>query len=476
MKFMNHLERIMAETYISEVTAEEKYLKQYNGKLERALFDKAVGLDPTSTGNAKVGRYTDWIIKNKLFDTDSTELADLLIKFDKYKNKIPLDKRDINKINYDILKQIIADIEVEAPLSKKEKKDENRLRAEEESDVLLNTSTYIVVTPNTMFASQYYGAGSDWCTARQDDYRNMFNSYDRDGKIYIIMNKSTKEKFQLWKSNNNKKSEYKNKNNEDFSPFDEFGDDEDMMDWMRTEKFTHPNEVTEEQATEYAIEFLDDVKFYKHDDDDFWNDAVDRLVNYFRGYEDYGFDDPSFNIHDYIKEQMADLVYQYEQSLEFLISHGLDPDSVRNKINLISMMSNELFDELKREFEENDDIDGIAAGTLENWDYVKTIHELLTKIEETNRLTEFEDLDLEIIKKWLEYSYKHDFSQFETFYDDFVRSADDILRNPLTDEAKSEIKELHNKVSKVMYSRDENHPKLDLQSFKYLVTKTLRYL
>lgn len=64
---MEFLDYLFEKISILEVTADEKYTKQYNGKLDRTLFDKAVELDPTSRGNLKVGSYVDWIIRNKLF-------------------------------------------------------------------------------------------------------------------------------------------------------------------------------------------------------------------------------------------------------------------------------------------------------------------------------------------------------------------------------------------------------------------------
>jgi len=91
MKFKNY--------YLMEITSDKKYLKQYKGKIDRDIFDKAVALDPTSKSDQKVWKYVDWIIKHKAWD--NSNLTDLLTYFDKFKSKIDpsyLNKEKENKI------------------------------------------------------------------------------------------------------------------------------------------------------------------------------------------------------------------------------------------------------------------------------------------------------------------------------------------------------------------------------------------
>ena len=70
------------------------------------VFNAAVAADPTSYNQGKmvkVGNFVKWILKlytnGSWKEGDSYETMDLLTKFIKYKSKLPLDKRDINRYN-----------------------------------------------------------------------------------------------------------------------------------------------------------------------------------------------------------------------------------------------------------------------------------------------------------------------------------------------------------------------------------------
>lgn len=458
----------MSESLVTEVTADEKYAKQYDGKLDRDLFDKAVELDPTSNGQNKVGKYTDWIIKNQLFDVDSDQLHDLLNKFTKYKNKIDPSKRDINKLSYEDLQQIIAEIEKEVPMSKKEKKNAGRIKAEKESEVLFNNDKYIVVSPKTQFASCFYGAGADWCTARQDKISNMFYQYNRDGKLYIILNKKTKEKYQLYKNDEGTKFEYKNSSNESFNPYAEFDNDNGIINWLDENNFKNKFQITENEAEEYAHEFLNGIQFYKSDDNEsFWNDAFDYLVNYFRNYNDMYDDFEDLDPHDIIKDDMGDLLYEYEKALEFLTKkYAIDPESSKNKTNMIFYLDRDMLYEVEHNFEMDD---------LSNWDmlYENSLEEYISTMSDDFDLKSFNDLNMDIIKDYLEYTYETDIDRFRSFYDDFVYAFEKHV-SELTDKEKEYIRDYQDKIEKTLYNKDD-HPKLDLQSFRY-ANKALRYL
>jgi hypothetical protein len=58
----------------------------------------------------------------------------------------------------------------------------------------------LVISPQTVEASIFYGKGTKWCTSAKDEEDNMFYEYDNDGPLYVIIPKHPKrpqEKYQL---------------------------------------------------------------------------------------------------------------------------------------------------------------------------------------------------------------------------------------------------------------------------------------
>ncbi|RYD66195.1 MAG: hypothetical protein EOP83_05625 [Verrucomicrobiaceae bacterium] len=77
-------------------------------------------------------------------------------------------------------------------------------KAYNESTVVLNTPEWTILTPKTMFAAQFFGVGTEWCTAygyKDGNYPtrtdNMFDHYNKDGPLYILFNKGDKRKYQF---------------------------------------------------------------------------------------------------------------------------------------------------------------------------------------------------------------------------------------------------------------------------------------
>ncbi len=469
MNYYNYL----VESLMLEVTSDEKYNRQYLNKLDRNLFDKAVELDPTSIGVNKVGKYVDWIIRNKLFDKE--DVKDLLAKFEKFKEKFNPNERDINKLTYDRLKEIIEELENSGQLvSKKDKIDINRKKAEEESEVVFNDEQYIVIIPKTKFASRYFGAGSDWCTARQDDRTCMYDHYAGNGNLYIVKDKKTNEKFQLYLSNDKTQKEYKDSNNRSFNPFDRFDNDSDFIEFLEEKKFKESNELTEEQAKSLAEDFLSEINF--NTESKLYKDAVDILTSYFEGYNEYGYDE-NIELYNYIQNsEMGDLVYTYEKSQDILKDNGIDPEKEENMMNLVQAISydgEDLDYNLKRFFEgKNEDYEGY------DWvyNYEGDINNMFEIFSNNKNIYSFEDIDKEFLKNWLEFHYKNDEknnkTDFDDFYDDFIGYYDEQFAKPMTDEDKKELKKIVDEVGYKMYQKSD-HPKLDLNSIHYLASKYL---
>ena len=77
------------------------------------------------------------------------------------------------------------------------KKEKTRnIETHKESEVVFEDDRFKVVVPKSHTASCYYGAGTKWCTATKDS-DNHFTNYDKDGKLFYILDKSapTSDKY-----------------------------------------------------------------------------------------------------------------------------------------------------------------------------------------------------------------------------------------------------------------------------------------
>ena len=177
------------------LSIDDVYNKYYQS-IDRDVFNAAVAADPTSYNQGKivkVGNFVKWILKlyqNNSWKTgDSYETKDLLSKFIKYKSKLPIEKRDINRFNsIHNLYSIIQTLEGQGVKSQKDVKKEG-------ADVVYEDDEWKIVIPHTEEASCIYGAQTRWCTAGRED--NMFDYYNKQGPLYININKVTGEKYQF---------------------------------------------------------------------------------------------------------------------------------------------------------------------------------------------------------------------------------------------------------------------------------------
>jgi len=160
------------------------------------VFVDAVAADPTSYNQGKVvkvGNFVKWILKlyqnNTWKPGDSYETKDLLSKFIKYKSKLPIEKRDINRYHsITELYNLIQTLEGQGVKSQKDVKKDG-------AEVVYEDSEWKIVIPHTEEASCIYGAHTKWCTAGREN--NMFDYYNQKGPLYISINKVTGEKYQF---------------------------------------------------------------------------------------------------------------------------------------------------------------------------------------------------------------------------------------------------------------------------------------
>src|SRR5271157_6549170 len=109
----------------------------------------------------------------------------------------PLQVRDINQIKgLSVLEDIVEQYQEKDVQSNSEiaDKEEQNFYKSSQAKLLLNTNQVKVIIPKTNEASVFFGKGTRWCTAAQNN--NRFSTYNEDGPLYIIIIKGTKEKYQ----------------------------------------------------------------------------------------------------------------------------------------------------------------------------------------------------------------------------------------------------------------------------------------
>lgn len=175
-------QRIVGDQFTDDPTVVQYLL----GRVELA--------DPT-----KNKQYVPWIIRNYVnnpslkFEDATSRVTEPLQKFFKLvsKKQIPAPNNDIGRIKD--LAQLVQLVD-QYPDVVDQPKDVNRGKAKpyyEDGDLR-------IIVPQDQTAACYYGQGTKWCTAAQQN--NMFDRYNKSGEMYIIMPKKPAypgEKYQF---------------------------------------------------------------------------------------------------------------------------------------------------------------------------------------------------------------------------------------------------------------------------------------
>lgn len=174
--------------------------------------------------DVKVGKYVQWMLKNyvqpkleyevgtpeykkaaqeyrRLFIEDIEKMAVDLLKFERFKNRLPQDQRDINKLTPEQLNVAVEDFK----LTKDSKSDKEK-RITKENPFLYPGSNIEIVTPNWTVvkiagdtpeaknAAAYFGGYYDtkdefdetnWCTSKIDG--TYFKYYIDKGPLYVVL-------------------------------------------------------------------------------------------------------------------------------------------------------------------------------------------------------------------------------------------------------------------------------------------------
>jgi ADP-ribose pyrophosphatase YjhB (NUDIX family) len=150
--------------------------------------------------------YTAWITGNYArgdiarFEDIGSRVIPALKRFHALKGtrRIPNEERDIGRIKgLQQLEDLVAKYEQVDATSKRQQdvSQEQKYFTDGEAELILNDAKYKIVVPKTQEASCYFGINTRWCTAAAKG--NMFQTYAKNGPLYIILVKADNARYQF---------------------------------------------------------------------------------------------------------------------------------------------------------------------------------------------------------------------------------------------------------------------------------------
>lgn len=194
------LMELMEEFLLEDIAA----VKEHYPSIDDDTFNKLIRLDPTFKENVdRVGTYGRWLLElyKKTNQIPDEHIKELLITFDKNKNHFPIEKRDINRYkSVEELEDMLNDTEInltQNQLAKQHRKEKHKVNLVQDANYLGQFGNYEVYIPETYAASCKLGSGTTWCTASTSS-ENYFDSYTRQGNLYILINvNDPSKKYQI---------------------------------------------------------------------------------------------------------------------------------------------------------------------------------------------------------------------------------------------------------------------------------------
>ena len=180
--------------------------QKYYSKIDRKIFDEIVAADPKTIQGVKIGKYAKVLLK--LF-MDGNLLLEDLPKATKYlelayKHNVPIDITKVDSLPdiYNLVSRYVVNAESSFQNILDTLLEEDRTHCR-----TVNTAPegWMIVIPQTEKAACWLGINTEWCTTygehSLDPYyqnrKSLFNSYASKGKLYIVYNTKTEEKYQV---------------------------------------------------------------------------------------------------------------------------------------------------------------------------------------------------------------------------------------------------------------------------------------
>ena len=184
-------------------------------------------LKPEDIEKVKIGKYTQWMLKNfvtptgldvnspnyksayqqyqLLFMEDLYKVTGDLMKFERFKSRLPQEARDINKLNPETLYDYVKDFSLEkTKATAEEKKVASKTYEHPGAEITYRGSDWTVAKisdqgPLGKEAACFYGGNhldpakgeTRWCTSSPG--LNWFENYIRKGPLYVVIPNSPKK-------------------------------------------------------------------------------------------------------------------------------------------------------------------------------------------------------------------------------------------------------------------------------------------
>ncbi|MEY4572291.1 MAG: hypothetical protein RLZ10_1517 [Bacteroidota bacterium] len=233
--------QVLYDKMVKPGKGQEGVAKKPKGLMDFETLKQIIFADPTTKApqgmtpetasvedmdKVKVGKYTQWMLKNfimpnftderaniekgtaeykramdeyqRLFIEDLFKVTEDLKKYERFKNQFPQDKRDINKLTVDDVFELTKDLSLEKTKATKSEKKQAKLTYEHPgSEVIFRGPNWTLVkiedqgTLGSDAASFYggyylYNEGeSRWCTSPHNS--NYFRTYIKDGPLYVVL-------------------------------------------------------------------------------------------------------------------------------------------------------------------------------------------------------------------------------------------------------------------------------------------------
>ena len=181
--------------------AREEYIANQQGDKIMVAYNKDNGQKPKVNSPIEVVKLlsqasrpnVQWVVKQYVQRTfkleDIERLKSDLLQFNQLKQKLPADKRDLNRYpSLQAVYQVIdQDKEQKAAATQADENKGKEFVDKNEAEVIFKRGNASVVIPKTREASCWFGKDTRWCTARNDE-KNMFAGYSTgdENNLYII--------------------------------------------------------------------------------------------------------------------------------------------------------------------------------------------------------------------------------------------------------------------------------------------------
>ena len=285
---------------VTDPDEQMKAVAYYLERLERA--------DPTKNKQYVQNLIKFYIGGERLEDLQSTAV-DYLTKFHKLKAKkqIPSPRNDINRYaNFGDFASVIDEY------SDPEKVEKSKGDAQE----VYKDANVRIITPKNTEAACYYGQGTRWCTAA--DNNNLFDVYNLQGPMYILLPTKQKyngEKYQIHPESGQYMDE-KDKAVTAQDLMDRFGPD--FQSWL----------FEADPSLKLRIEFYpDDAKL-----ESAWGEIAEIVEDWLQEWDTDDLDDdsdlknvlevgqmPAYEIRELAKDSLLDMGYETPQQITDLV-------------------------------------------------------------------------------------------------------------------------------------------------------------